>query len=50
MEHICSRFMLEGHPVSCERHGNGHINHTCFLMTDQPHAYILQRMKRIWIR
>ena len=42
MEHIYSRFVLDGNPVSCERYGNGHINHTYLLLTDKPHAYILQ--------
>ena len=42
MERIYRHFALEGKPIRCERYGNGHINHTCLLVTDKPHAYILQ--------
>ena len=42
MQHIYQQFVLEGNPVYCGRYGNGHINHTYLLLTDQPHAYILQ--------
>ncbi len=44
MEHIYSRFALEGNPVYCKPYGNGHINDTYLLLTDMPHAYILQRL------
>lgn len=42
MENIERSFQLDGQPASCERYGNGHINDTYLLMTDKPHAYILQ--------
>ena len=41
---ITKAFCLEGAPVRCERHGNGHINETYFVRTDRPHDYILQRL------
>ena len=44
METIYRQFVLEGNPVSVTRYGNGHINDTYLLLTDQPHAYILQRL------
>lgn len=42
MQRIYSRFALKGHPLRCEPYGNGHINRTYLLLTDAPHAYILQ--------
>ena len=44
MENIYTQFLLEGNPVSLVRYGNGHINDTYLLLTDEPHAYILQRI------
>ena len=44
MLEICKAFCLVGKPVFYERHGNGHINETYFLRTDEPHDYILQRL------
>ncbi len=44
MQEIMEAFCLQGSPVSCERYGNGHINETYLLRTDQPHDYILQRL------
>lgn len=42
MQNIYRQFVLDGNPISCEPYGNGHINHTYLLLTDAPHAYILQ--------
>ncbi len=42
MQRIYCRFALKGHPLRCEPYGNGHINRTYLLVTDEPHAYILQ--------
>lgn len=44
MLEISKAFCLVGEPVCCERHGNGHINETFLLCTDEPHEYILQRL------
>ena len=44
MREVLEAFTLEGKPVRCERHGNGHINETYFVRTDKPHDYILQRL------
>ena len=44
MLEISEAFCLLGKPVHCERHGNGHINETYYLRTDEPHDYILQRL------
>ncbi|MBP3647913.1 MAG: aminoglycoside phosphotransferase family protein [Clostridia bacterium] len=44
MERIYQHFVLEGNPVYCQPYGNGHINDTYLLLTDMPHAYILQRL------
>ncbi len=44
MEHIYSRFVMEGNPVYCKPYGNGHINDTYLVLTDMPHAYILQKL------
>lgn len=44
MLEISKAFCLVGEPVRCERHGNGHINETFLLRTDEPHDYILQRL------
>lgn len=44
MLEISKAFCLVGEPVRCERHGNGHINETFLLCTDEPHEYILQRL------
>ena len=34
MDHVLSRFMLDGCPISCERYGEGHINRTYLVITD----------------
>ena len=44
MMEMASLFLLEGQPVGCEPHGNGHINETYRVTTDKGHDYILQRM------
>ncbi|MEG0049195.1 MAG: aminoglycoside phosphotransferase family protein [Clostridia bacterium] len=44
MENIYSQFQTQGSPICCTRYGNGHINDTYLLVTDQPHCYILQRV------
>ena len=44
MRDIAGAFRLEGRPVLCEPHGNGHINETYLVRTDQSCDYILQRM------
>jgi len=46
MDHVLSRFMLDGCPISCERYGEGHINRTYLVITDRPRRYILQRVSR----
>ena len=37
-------FVMDGHPVSCEPYGCGHINHTFLLTTDTGRRYILQML------
>ena len=44
MLEVSEAFCLSGKPLHCERHGNGHINETFYLQTDEPHEYILQRL------
>ena len=44
MERIYSQFQLEGHVISCTKYGNGHINETYLVVTNQPHLYILQKL------
>ena len=44
MMDIASLFSLEGQPVGCKPHGNGHINETYRVTTDKGRDYILQRM------
>lgn len=44
MEQILSHFLLNGHVISCERFGSGHINATYRVETDAPHVYILQKI------
>ncbi len=44
MEHIYSRFQLDGLPISCTRYGSGHINETYLVVTSRPHLYILQKL------
>ena len=44
MYEIAEAFCLSGVPVGYARYGNGHINETYRLQTDEPHEYILQRL------
>lgn len=44
MHTIYNQFQLDGIPVSCVQSGNGHINETYLLVTNRPHAYILQKI------
>lgn len=44
MEAIYRQFQLDGLCVSCMRYGNGHINETYLLVTNQPRLYILQKI------
>jgi len=44
MREIVEEFCLQGNLVCCQRYGNGHINETYLLRTDQPHDYILQKL------
>ncbi len=46
MQRILRNFRLEGTPLTCDRYGSGHINHTYLVTTDAPHRYILQRINR----
>lgn len=46
MQTPTQRFAIKGNMGSCQRYGNGHINETYLVMTDAPHAYILQRVNR----
>ena len=46
MEEVLRCFQLNGHPVSCVRYGEGHINRTYLVTTDRPQRYILQRISR----
>ena len=46
MEQVLRQFLLDGRPVSCVRHGEGHINQTYLATTDRPRRYILQRISR----
>ena len=43
MLNICEKFRTKGAPVSCEPYGNGHINATYLVKTDEE-QYILQRI------
>ena len=44
MEHIYSRFQLDGLVISCTRYGSGHINETYLVVTSRPHLYVLQKL------
>ena len=47
IEEAVNRFCVEGVPAECGRYGNGHINDTFLLRTEdggESHRYILQRM------
>ncbi len=46
MEEAVFRFRTQGQPVFCERYGEGHINRTYLIVTDQKRRYILQRLSR----
>ena len=41
---VLSQFQLDSEPVSCERHGCGHINHTYLVITQSGRRYILQKL------
>ena len=41
-----NRFRLDGNPVSCEKHGHGHINKTYLITCDTGSRYIIQRISR----
>ena len=41
---ILGRFRLDSRPVSCEPYGNGHINNTFLVTTENGTRYILQRV------
>lgn len=40
----CNQFQLSGTPVSCERYGNGHINETYLVITNNGTWYIMQKI------
>ena len=44
MRDLLEAFCLRGKPVLCEPFGQGHINETYRVRTDEPHDYILQRL------
>ncbi len=44
MKNACFEFKTIGAPVSCERYGNGHINETYLVITDEGVWYILQKI------
>ncbi|MCQ2454883.1 MAG: aminoglycoside phosphotransferase family protein [Clostridia bacterium] len=41
---IANNFFIKGKPISINQHGNGHINNTTIITTDQNIKYILQRI------
>ena len=45
MLNICEKFQTKGAALSCEPYGNGHINATYLVKTDEE-QYILQRINR----
>ncbi len=40
----CGAFQIQGRPIYCERYGNGHINVTYLVKTDQGVDYIMQKI------
>ena len=46
MENAIYKFAIEGEPISCEKHGMGHINRTFLVETDKGKKYILQSLSR----
>ena len=44
MKDVLEAFSLRGKPVLCEPCGQGHINETYHVRTDEPHDYIVQRL------
>ncbi len=46
MEQALKHFQLNGKPISCCPHGEGHINLTYLVETDAGQRYILQRLSR----
>lgn len=50
MEPIVYQFAVEGTPVECEGHGNGHINRTFRVTTDAGKVYVLQRINHYVFR
>ena len=47
MNSILSKFCFDGNPISCEKYGHGHINHTYLVVTDTGRRYILQRLSQV---
>ncbi len=47
---IAKQFFLQGRPVSAVPHGNGHINETFLVTTDENCRYILQKMNHTVFR
>lgn len=47
---IAKQFSLQGSPVSSHPHGNGHINETYLVTTDNGYRYILQKMNHTVFR
>lgn len=41
---VLSHFQLDSDPVSCQRHGYGHINETYLVVTGSGRRYILQKL------
>ena len=41
---VLSHFQLDSDPVSCQRHGCGHINETYLVVTGSGRRYILQKL------
>ncbi len=46
MESALKSFGFKGNPISCERYGEGHINQTYLVVTDEGNRYIMQRLSR----
>jgi len=46
MNHLISKFQIQGNPVSCERFGCGHINETYFVACDGAVNYTLQKINK----
>lgn len=44
---IVDSFVIDGHTISCERYGRGHINDTYLALSDTGARYILQRINHL---